>query len=222
MKIKVLLCCFLLLGLSGVSNALTIIDGSTSGYYNSALGTSLDGTNPIGSTNLFPLANVSSGDPLINPAPEPDLSSVNSVLGDWLNDPGNLNSNWTGLQSIPSTWAVNSETAIVYAFDAGAGLENLQASFGVDNGLFVWLDGTYISGALAPGGAYAYEYTYALFDLSAGTHYLQVLREDHGGSTGWAINVTGDQVAPVPEPGTMLLLGVGLAGLVGMRKKFKC
>jgi hypothetical protein len=207
---------------SGIANATLLIDNLTFGYYNSALGEVLNGTNPYDGTFLFPNNNCDPNDPLINPAPEPDLSSASDILGDWLNDPGNLNSTWSNLQTIPSTWTVNSETAIVYEFDAGIGMENVQGLFGVDNGFFVWLDGIYISGALAPGGASQWEYTYNLPNVSAGTHYLQVLCEDHGSATGWEINLSGDEAAPVPEPATMLLLGTGLVGLAGFgRKKFK-
>lgn len=40
-------------------------------------------------------------------------------------------------------------------------------------------------------------------------------------STSFAFEVDNIAVAPVPEPGTFVLMGLGLAGLVGMRKKFR-
>jgi hypothetical protein len=53
-------------------------------------------------------------DPTIFLASEPDLSSAANVLGNWLAaDPLPLDSNWSGLRSIPSTWDTNTETAII-------------------------------------------------------------------------------------------------------------
>jgi hypothetical protein len=165
-----------------------LVDGSTPGYYNAALGTALDGSQP-----QFPLANGASGDPLVHSAPEPNLSAAGSLLGQWLSpNPLPLNPHWSAPRPIPASWAVNAETAIIYPLDAGlTGMHDVVARFGVDNGVFVWLDGHYKFGALAPGGVNGWEYTIALGNLSPGMHFLQVLREDHGGATGYAVQVTG-------------------------------
>ncbi|MBW1800018.1 MAG: PEP-CTERM sorting domain-containing protein, partial [Deltaproteobacteria bacterium] len=37
----------------------------------------------------------------------------------------------------------------------------------------------------------------------------------------WVYGEAGVEVAPVPDPGTMLLLGSGLIGLAGFRRKFR-
>ena len=121
------------------------------------------------------------------------------------------------MQAIPSTWAVNTETAIIYEIGAGAGLENVGLSLGVDNGIFVWLDGTYLFGTRRAGGSSPGEYVLALPDLTAGAHYLQIMREDHGGQTGYAIQLTADAMK-VPEPGTLALLGFTLTGLAVARR----
>jgi hypothetical protein len=114
---------------------VVLVDDSNLGYYNNALGTLLDGTQP-----QFPPANNGGGDPTINPAPEPDLSSVASILGNWLlTTPLPLNSNWSAIQEIPKSWEANVENAIIYPVDAGTlGYSKVIGNFGVDNGLFVW------------------------------------------------------------------------------------
>lgn len=206
-----------------------IIDNTTLGFYNSGLGDlSLDsvlGVQTDASTgfNLFPAANVSAGDPLIPPvASEPNLAGADpgtvAALGGFLSNPASLGGSWSGLQAIPTTWAVNSETAIVYEINAGAGLTNMTIDLGVDNGIFVWLDGVYLFGALAPGVATLGEYSINVGNLSGGTHYLQILREDHGGATGYGISVEADREV-IPEPGTLSLFGFGGLALLLMRRR---
>ena len=72
----------------------------------------------------------------------------------------------------------------------------MVANFGVDNGIFVWLNGNYEFGALAGGGPVPGEYSINLGDLTAGTHYLQLLLEDHGGSNGYIVDITANQFTP--------------------------
>jgi hypothetical protein len=167
---------------------VVLVDDSTPASYNAALGTSLDATQA-----QFPCANILCGDPTINPAPEPDLSAVSAALGGWLSDPPTLNANWNGSQAIPTSWDLNTETAVVYEVNAGeCGARNVTASFGVDNGIFVWVNGVYAFGALAPGGAIAGEYVVPLGNMSRGTNFVQILREDHGGTNGYSVQIMGN------------------------------
>lgn len=204
--------------------AATLVDNTTQGLYNASIGTALDGTNPFGGNFMFPIANSGGGDPTLSiPATdEPDLSAASAALGNWLTTPAMPGGTWgAAAQAIPSTWAVNTETAIIYEISGGAtGLTNVEAKIGVDNGVFLWLNGTFVGGELRAGGASPNEYTFNLGALGSGPNYLQILREDHGGGTGWIIDVTGD-VAPsaVPLPASALLLIGGLAGLFAARRK---
>nr|WP_320012195.1 PEP-CTERM sorting domain-containing protein [uncultured Desulfobulbus sp.] len=196
-------------GVFASAQADTIIDNNTYGYYNDNLGN----IDSLGITD----------DTTVAYSTAPDWSSAATDLGDWLTSPGSLNSNWSATAVlIPSTWSVYEETAVIYEINAGVtGLSNVIAKFGVDNGLFVWLDGQYLYGWRSSGGSTQWEYSLDLGTLSAGTHYLQLLREDHGGATGFDIEVTADASSPVPEPATMLLFGAGIAGLsaVGRKKR---
>lgn len=204
------------LGLAaGSANAGVILDNSGLGRYNNSIGTSLDTS---GSLDLFPCANVACGDATVTFATAPNLSAAAGVLGDWLANPAGPGGAWSGVQAIPLNWAINTETAIIYGIDAGAGLANLSLLLGADNGVFVCLDGACVFGARAAGGSSLGEYTLSRSKLSAGTHYLQVLREDHGGAADFDIRRTGDR-SRVPEPGTLALTGLALPDALASRRR---
>ena len=100
---------------------------------------------------------------------------------------------------MPNQWAADSEDAIVYVIKAPAnGYSNVLMSFGVDNGIFVWLDGKYLGGHLRPGYSVPGEHQFTVNYLAAGTHYLQVLREDHGVVDGYDVSVTADAKPNMP------------------------
>lgn len=208
------LCAFALLPLQ--ASATIIIDNTTLGLYNNGLGdlAALDG--PGG---FLPAANVSEGDPTIYLNSDPLLPFTAAFGADWLAGDYTGGTWSAGPVAIPAGWAINSETAIVYNFNLALA-SSLHIDVGVDNGILVWLNGNFLFGATAPGGASINEYDFDVAFLGAGNHALQILRADHGGASGYGISVdaTGLPVS-VPEPGSLLLFTLSLLGLGFMRTK---
>ena len=216
----------LAIAVPAVSSAqVTLVQTSSPGFYNNQIGTllNLSNTGLDSCAEPFPVSNDCSA----NYPTAPNLAAASAVLGNWLTNPLSLNANWTSPPAIPNSWAVGTEVAIIYQFNT-LGAINVQASFGVDNGIFAWLNGNYILGRRDAGGVSLGEYTLALGNLAPGTHFLQLLVEDHGGSNGYAVNIQADQFIPgpppttsVPEPSTwaMLAFGLGAMGLVVRRRK---
>ncbi|MBL3555252.1 MULTISPECIES: PEP-CTERM sorting domain-containing protein [Marinobacter] len=203
-----------LLAASVQAQATLIIDNSTTGLYNAGLG---DLANMDGPGGFLLGPNVSEGDPTIQLAADPGFTFTPEFGADWLAG-DYTGGSWSAPgTAIPSTWAVNTETAIVYDFVLGS-LSDLTIDVGVDNGIVLWLDGAFLFGATRSGGANLNEYDINLSAISAGSHSLQILRADHGGSTGYAIEVRAEAVE-VSEPATLGLLGLGLAGLIATRRR---
>ena len=201
------------LSFSGAAQAVIIIDNSTGGHYNNLIGDMAD----YYDASHFPAANISEGDPTINPLSEP--TTFGAAFGaDWL--AGDYSGGtWGTVSDVPNTWAINTETAIVYDFTL-ATASDLHIDLGVDNGIYVWLDEAFLFGAMAPGGASVSEYDIDLAGVISGDHSLQILREDHGGGTGYLIAVDAtESSSSVPEPGTLTLFLLGLMGLSVVRKR---
>ncbi len=64
-------------------------------------------------------------------------------------------------------------------------------------------------------------FAFNLPDLSAEQHVISIAYNDGGADNGHYIDYIQMQATPVPEPGTMLLLSTGLAGLIAFGRRFK-
>lgn len=193
------------------ANPIVLVQTNDPGYYNNSISTVLNGTNG-GETGPFPV----NDDANRSFPTAPDLSAAASALGGWLTNPTNLNANWSFETSIPNSWTPGEEVAVMYRFDT-EGATNVVASFGVDNGIYVWLDGNYLFGARGPGSYVPGEYVVPVGDLAAGSHFLQLLLEDHGSVNGYDVRITADTFIPglpsVPEPSSIAMVLAGFATL---------
>jgi hypothetical protein len=213
MKLKLAIAAALLAS-SVQAHATLIIDNTTTGLYNAGLG---DLASMDGAGGFLLGANISEGDPTIVLASDPGFAFTSEFGDDWL--AGDYTGGTWGAPGavIPGNWTVNTETAIVYDFFLDSH-SNLTIDVGVDNGVVLWLDGAFLFGATRSGGANLNEYDINLSGISAGNHLLQILRSDHGGGTGFAIEVN-SEATQVPEPATLGLIGLGLVGMAVTRRR---
>lgn len=123
-----------------------------------------------------------------------------------------------------TTWTADTDIALQKTFNIDGLLSTpITLNVASDNGFMVFINGQQVAKEMAEGYTSYWEYTLNLTTLgflSPGQNIIQVLAEDHGGATFFDLKLTGD-VAPVPEPATMLLMGTGLAGLIGARRRKK-
>jgi len=186
---------------------VVLADETDAAFVNNSIGTLLNGTSQVNNKQHFPIQT----DPTnsFGPTEGPDLFAAESVLGDWL-DPENPDfstSGWIFEENPTSDWQVGTELAVAYRFEVESA-QNLVASVGVDNGVYVWLNGRFIGGELRPGFAVPGEHIFDLGDLDAGIHHVQFILEDHGVTNDFNLTITADAVI-LPEPSTCVLLTAG-------------
>jgi hypothetical protein len=201
-----------LLAAGGSAQAVTITVQSDA----STQGVALDISNPLLTTGgdisglvFTPVIVDSLGTFTPVPAGAPSGTAVINLPGAVYSDAAG----WTGMSGL-----------FLVTFDLPSGATNiaLSGAGNVDDMGWVFLNGSLIGGALYEGGDMPFFIDNQTVFLT-GTNYLLVSDINScGGPSGAAFyaTITYDEAGRVPEPGVILLLGSGLAGLASFRRKF--
>ncbi len=167
----------------------------------------------------------------VDPTSDPAWNKTTGIGGIWLSGPapfGNVYSGDFGYQFgtyWPENWSWGDDLWVRTSVDLSVfDLSSVRWDIGVDNGFTLYTNGFLVAGYNAEGytGRWEYSGDFSGVSLNQGTNIIAVALEDHGGLTAFDMQITGDHV--VSEPSTLLLLGSGLSGLIGLaglRKKFK-
>lgn len=201
-----------ILGLTSFSNnanAATIWNYNDNWNYYQASGTEY--TWGLGSSSN----DTPSGDFLTANLASFDWSKATSVaqaaFGDYYLDP-TVHTNWT-----PGTGL-----ALSKVFNLSGPISNAIFSYGMDNGLIVYINGTEVLRNSEAGYGNQDEHTLNLNSsiFHTGLNTIQILAEDNGGDSYFDAKLEGD-VTPTPEPSSMILGLMSISSLLGLRKKNK-
>lgn len=104
---------------------------------------------------------------------------------------------------------------------SGFDLNTILWQLGVDNGFKLYLNGSLVDEDNAEHFTHRWEYEglFNPFGFIGPVNYLALALEDHGGFTAFDMQITGEQAAPVPEPETIALLGLGTLAVLATRKR---
>jgi hypothetical protein len=132
---------------------------------------------------------------------------VVSDQGDSIGDSRLLLNLWSGVVTLSTE----------YDLDDTSAFENSRGASGTTGSIFE------VPISFDAGSIFSFDWEFNTDDYSDGywgfNDFSLVYLEDASGATVYSEGL--GQIAPVPEPATMLLFGSGLLGLAGLKRKFK-
>ncbi len=158
-----------------------------------------------------------------NPTGDPTWNTTTGVGGIWSSGSapfGNVSGGDFGYGTYwPASGSWGDDLWVRTTIDlTGVDLSTVLWDLGVDNGFTLYANAALVSAFNAEGYTFRWEYSGGFGSaLTSGINVIALALEDHGGLTAFDMQITGTHVTSVPEPSTVILLGTGLASLIGLK-----